>query len=171
MDEETSEPPLSSKPRLEFYAPNSPELKTIEIRSFPFTIGRAAEADLQLNSTSISRAHAQLSVEAGRFHVRDLNSTNGTKVNGQPIADASLSDGDSIGLANIELTFLVKSAGRLERMATQPLVTAGTPAPVEALSDRVLASRTAYEALFWQTIPVEAQTVTDASQGAVTDKF
>src|SRR5438046_8971829 len=51
--------------------------------SFPFTIGRLAPADLLVNSSKVSREHAVIVCESGRYLVRDRGSTNGTFVNGQ----------------------------------------------------------------------------------------
>jgi len=65
------------------------------------TIGRALEADIRLNDFKASRLHAQISTKRDdsgsvHFQIKDLRSTNGTLVNGQPIREASLNDGDKI---------------------------------------------------------------------------
>ena len=50
-------------------------------------LGRGWDADLFLDDESVSRKHAEFTVtQDGQYFVRDLNSTNGTKVNGEPIA-------------------------------------------------------------------------------------
>lgn len=77
-------------------------------------VGRGPECDIMLAPKSISRRHAVLEVRGGAWHVVDLGSTNGTKVNGQPIAaktyvplqptPASLQFG-----SDVELTFLLPS--------------------------------------------------------------
>lgn len=66
------------------------------------TLGRALDADVRLNDAKASRLHACISTEAdsdsGRtvFRITDLNSTNGTRVNGRLIAEAVLTHGDKI---------------------------------------------------------------------------
>ena len=49
-------------------------------------IGRAAGADIQLEDTALSRIHAMFQKDAGRWFLVDLNSLNGTLLNGRKIA-------------------------------------------------------------------------------------
>src|SRR6185369_4232944 len=66
------------------------------------TLGRALEADVRVNDAKVSRLHASISseVDAGSgetiFQIRDLNSTNGTLVNGRTVTEAILRHGDKI---------------------------------------------------------------------------
>jgi pSer/pThr/pTyr-binding forkhead associated (FHA) protein len=53
--------------------------------SSPVSIGREDENSLRLNDDRVSRFHAKISVEKGEVILVDLDSTNGTRVNGQPI--------------------------------------------------------------------------------------
>lgn len=70
------------------------------------TLGRALEADVRINDTRASRLHARIIVErnAGpgsvRCIIRDLASTNGTLINGQPLTEAVLSEGDKISIGD-----------------------------------------------------------------------
>ncbi len=69
-------------------------------------IGRAG--DITIEDGRVSRRHAQVSSEEGVVLVEDLGSTNGTKLNGEPIAQGEmrpLSAGDKISLGGYELTF------------------------------------------------------------------
>jgi pSer/pThr/pTyr-binding forkhead associated (FHA) protein len=47
-------------------------------------IGRGPEADISLETEAASRKHARLIVTDGRVHIIDLDSHNGTQVNGEP---------------------------------------------------------------------------------------
>jgi diguanylate cyclase (GGDEF)-like protein len=66
------------------------------------TLGRALEADVRVNDARASRMHARINVERDSstgealYRLTDLGSTNGTLLNGQPVKDAYLQDGDKI---------------------------------------------------------------------------
>jgi adenylate cyclase len=66
-------------------------------------VGRAPTCDVVVNDSSVSRRHAQLSVDAGVCTVEDLGSRNGTYVNGQQIDRAQLNDGDRVVLGQFPL--------------------------------------------------------------------
>ncbi len=55
----------------------------VRVNQFPFRIGRAHENDLCLPSDFVSRVHCELFKASGRLFVRDLESRNGTLVNGR----------------------------------------------------------------------------------------
>ncbi len=69
-------------------------------------IGRSPECQIVLRDFGISRNHAKIVVgENGAAHIMDLKSKNGTQVNGVPVVEAPLRDGDRILLGKFELTF------------------------------------------------------------------
>ena len=65
-------------------------VRLVNINTSPFRIGRLPNLSLSLSSNSISKQHAELTVQAGRLEVRDLGSTNGTFVNGRRIQEPTL---------------------------------------------------------------------------------
>jgi hypothetical protein len=70
------------------------------------TIGRQAGCTIVIRDTNISREHAQLRRRPNGWTVRDLGSTNGTKLNGVRIEDEQLlADGDVIMLGAIKVMF------------------------------------------------------------------
>ncbi|HEX8559442.1 MAG TPA: GGDEF domain-containing protein [Pyrinomonadaceae bacterium] len=75
------------------------------------TLGRALEADVRVNDARASRIHARISVErdsqtgAARYRLRDLGSTNGTLLNGEPVTDSYLEDGDKLTVGEQLLRF------------------------------------------------------------------
>jgi hypothetical protein len=105
---EVAEPPRSAVP-LRAEAPRLIEGD----REIPLgrtcVIGRGGDADIQLTDIGASRKHAEVRVvdEGGRQHVElhDLGSTNGTLVNGQRVAAATLTDGDRITIGTTTFQF------------------------------------------------------------------
>jgi pSer/pThr/pTyr-binding forkhead associated (FHA) protein len=71
------------------------------------TIGRATGADFSLDGALVSRVHCRLVALAdGELEVRDLESTNGTFVNGKRVATARLASGDRLRVGRVELIAL-----------------------------------------------------------------
>ena len=68
-------------------------------------IGRHERCDLIVIDGMVSGHHARMRIENGRWVLVDLDSSNGTVVNGHPIRFVELSDGDRILLGDEELTF------------------------------------------------------------------
>ena len=68
-------------------------------------IGRSRRCDVVLGDPNVSRQHAEVRRDGERFVLRDLGSTNGTRVNGREVRQAVLRHGDRIELATTELRF------------------------------------------------------------------
>ncbi len=78
----------------------------------PQLIGRSSEA-LPISDTTVSRRHAELTPDDGRWHLRDLESANGTFVNGQRLSGrVQLSPGDQIRCGSTLLVFALKEDPR-----------------------------------------------------------
>jgi hypothetical protein len=74
-------------------------------------IGRQPDCDVFLDSKDVSRYHAQIVRESGRFMIEDLRSRNGTQVNGQILTGAlALEDGDEITISSLRFAFLTQKA-------------------------------------------------------------
>ena len=68
------------------------------------TIGRATGADFIVDAPLVSRVHCRLTaLPDGELEVRDLNSTNGTFVNGERIENVLLASGDRLQVGRVEL--------------------------------------------------------------------
>lgn len=71
------------------------------------TVGRATGADFILDAPLVSRVHCRLTaLPSGELEVKDLDSTNGTFVNGERIDTAHLASGDRLGIGRVELVAL-----------------------------------------------------------------
>ena len=106
-------------PWLEIYSPSTSAPELIEVKDFPFTLGRSDECDYKIVSSRVSREHAEIIRTSGGFAIRDLGSTNGTLVNGQRADKSRLGDGDLILIADVELTFRVAGKTAPGRTVTQ----------------------------------------------------
>ncbi|MCB9545577.1 MAG: FHA domain-containing protein [Myxococcales bacterium] len=71
-----------------------------------FTIGRGADCDIALDDGAVSSRHAFIAAEDGELILRDLRSTNGTTVNGEPLTEHMLQHGDVIRLGATDIRFL-----------------------------------------------------------------
>ncbi len=80
----------------------------IPLARSPIVLGRGAEADVVLADATVSRRHALIVFRAGRFHVHDLDSANGTKVGGDAIDVRELEHGDHLRVGGVELQLIVE---------------------------------------------------------------
>lgn len=86
----------------------SPQTAVVNVPEF--LIGRAADCDLQLRNSMVSRHHCLLTVQDGQVFVRDLNSSNGTGVNHQAlVGERPLHNGDSLWVATTPITVRIRN--------------------------------------------------------------
>jgi hypothetical protein len=79
--------------------------RRFEIQKGSVVIGRSKDCDLYLDDPNISRRHAEVRQEGSAFWLIDLDSTNGTEVNGRRQKRAKLEHGDTVKLGSTELVF------------------------------------------------------------------
>ncbi len=63
-------------------------------------LGRSSACQLVFADDTVSRRHAELRLQDGRWMLRDLGSSNGTWVNGRRVMEAEVAPGDEIGLGH-----------------------------------------------------------------------
>ena len=71
------------------------------------TLGRAPESDIFLDDVTVSRRHAEIRREDGRFSIHDAGSLNGTYVNLRRVEDTELADEDELQIGKFKLAFYV----------------------------------------------------------------
>ncbi len=96
------------------------ENEGVEIRLTPprqLVLGRSEECDIFLGEKKISRQHFRIHVEPQTVVLNDLQSTNGTYVNGKKISSVELKDQDKVRVGNstIEVTVLGGDGASLEK--------------------------------------------------------
>src|SRR5580693_5483619 len=82
--------------------------------AIPVTIGREEGNLLRLNDERVSRFHAKVQVDGSDVIITDLESTNGTRVNGAPVQIRRIRPGDQIAIGRSVLLF-----GTLEEIAAR----------------------------------------------------
>jgi pSer/pThr/pTyr-binding forkhead associated (FHA) protein len=84
------------------------------------TIGRVEDNMFQIAEPSISSHHCEVLLRGSDVVIKDLNSTNGTFINGEPVTETALKPGQTLRLGNVEL--------KLEAVGAAP-APGSTPAP------------------------------------------
>lgn len=88
---------------LEGFVGESKRLRRVQLYQFPFLVGRHRDCALTLDSTEVSRRHAELDMVEGQLILRDLGSTNGCFINHHRIQkEQALLAGDVVHFADQE---------------------------------------------------------------------
>jgi pSer/pThr/pTyr-binding forkhead associated (FHA) protein len=82
-------------------------------------LGRQLDNDVVFQEEAVSRNHAEIRCENGKYILHDLLSTSGTYVNNRRIERCVLNSGDLISLANIQFMF-VNNNPRIANVSTNP---------------------------------------------------
>jgi hypothetical protein len=69
-------------------------------------LGRLPECDITLTGAAVSRRHAKVQQEGGRWTITDLGSTNGVRINAQQVQVGEIRPGDRVEVGDITFTFL-----------------------------------------------------------------
>jgi hypothetical protein len=83
--------------------------RIIAVPSQMITVGRAPDNDVVVGDPATSGHHGRIDVRGGAFWVSDLGSTNGTLVNGEPVIEKQLSDGDLISIGQSTIRFTLEA--------------------------------------------------------------
>ena len=96
------------------------------------TIGRAPDNLIVLDDPSVSGRHAELRLSGDTHHLKDLGSTNGTRVNGIPITETALRLDDRIRFGGVDARYESEARGseplpQLEEIAARPAESSAAP--------------------------------------------
>ena len=127
-------------------------IKEVQLTKDRTTLGRRPYNDVVIDNLAVSGEHAVIQMHGSEVTLEDLNSTNGTYVNGKAIKKQVLQNGDSIEVGKYKIKFVGDAAAdsfdktmvvRTPRPAMAPATPAPTPtaAPIAA-AENVAASAT-----------------------------
>jgi hypothetical protein len=91
-------------PTLTIQLPGFPPVEHV-LRDETVTVGRMKGNSIALDDASISLSHAKITRFGADFYLKDLNSTNGTMLNGQSVSEARLGDGDQLQFGDVIALF------------------------------------------------------------------
>ena len=91
-------------PRLVAQSPEF-EGKVFDLTGGELSVGRVADNKIQIEHASVSGHHAVFKLDALDYVIKDLDSTNGTRINGERVTQQKLRRNDILRLGNIELLY------------------------------------------------------------------
>ena len=100
-------------------------IKEVQITKDKTTLGRRPYNDIVIDNLAVSGEHAVLQMLGADVFIEDLNSTNGTYINGKAVKKQLLAHNDTVEIGKYKIKFLVADGGDYE--ATQ-ILRPGTPA-------------------------------------------
>ncbi len=168
MKTQQAQPCRTGPPWLEHYPEEGTAAEQFRLDPIPFTVGRNESADLKIDSPRVSREHAVLVQEEGRYRVEDLGSTNGTFVNGLRVEKAALEDGDVVLFADSEFTFFCGNGEGARRTVTEPMQAQdpagdGSDSPLDLIG----AVRQLQEALVHRCVTIRFRPIVRLADGGV----
>lgn len=114
--------------------PGAPDETTFALEGEETTVGRAEDQAICVRHRSLSRSHARIERRDGRFFVVDLESKNGTRVNGARVQREELRHGDTVTVGDVALLFMSEPGPRPPPEPRAQVVVPLRRAPVAALA-------------------------------------
>lgn len=126
------------------------------------TIGRRKDCDFCIPLTCISRKHCEFDMDMERLTIRDLNSKNGTFLNGSRISESPIKPGDLLKIGT--LSFGIQIDGRPEDI--ESMRPADIPAPVKSPERKVIRADDSFEKMMDEFSDFDLnQTLGESSMG------
>ncbi len=133
--------------------------KMIPLNTKKFLVGREQDCHLRPNSDLVSRHHCVFSIDDYAIRLRDLGSTNGTRVNGTNLrGEVILKSGDRVSIGKLDLEVVIRQTQSKPTAAPSSAVDAAPELPAETPADElpVLAAdetETSYELTSYSETP------------------
>ena len=115
-------------------------IKDVQLTKDKTTLGRRPYNDIVIDNLAVSGEHALLQMVGSEVFIEDLNSTNGTYINGKAIRRQLLQHNDTIEVGKYKIRFLSDEGGEVERTSVQrpttPAALGDLPRPVTGAVSR-----------------------------------
>ena len=148
---------MTTKPRL--IAVSGPAAgTTFSLTAGEVSIGRGTSNEICANDHSISRQHCLVKKDGDSFKVVDLESYNGTFVNGLPVLEQSLAHGDQVAVGSVLFLFLTEEAAEAPPQTSVELTNVELANPSTI---RLARSDAVYLTAAVATLPAEARVARD----------
>lgn len=112
-------------------------LKEVRLDKERLTIGRRPHNDLQIDNLAVSGQHAMVTTLGPDSFLEDMDSTNGTAVNGHAIKKYHLQDGDLIEIGKYKLKYVTETSSSAAAPSTSTAASSAVPANGTAIGDTV----------------------------------
>ncbi|GAB3268535.1 FHA domain-containing protein [Chitinimonas naiadis] len=157
-------------------------LREYKLEKSSVSIGRKPHNDLQIDNLAVSGAHARVDVIGSDVFLEDLDSTNGTQINGQVIKRQMLQDGDMIEMGKYKLKYVSEGSAKVGVPADFDKTMVIRPGAIKPTAPAATSSLTAHtEPAFvpppsapkptavedTQPLPTSVGDAADAKQGAI----
>ncbi len=100
-------------------------IKDVQITKDKTTLGRRPYNDIVIDNLAVSGEHAVLQMLGNDVFIEDLNSTNGTYINGKAIKKQMLAHNDTVEIGKYKIKYLVEEGGDYEKTMIMRPATAG----------------------------------------------
>lgn len=129
----------------------------IPLDGLDIAIGRGDDNRVTLKADGVSRRHARLFPHDEGWYIEDLGSTNGIRVNGEPVDKMLLRDGDTVEIGFVPYVYRIEA--RPEEEGDKPTMEFARPGPAGTGEHRSAARPAAYsgsDALLWSLVFIGA---------------
>jgi pSer/pThr/pTyr-binding forkhead associated (FHA) protein len=140
-------------------------IKEVQITKDKTTLGRRPYNDIVIDNLAVSGEHAVLQMVGADVFIEDLNSTNGTYINGKAVKKQLLSHNDTVEIGKYKIKYLVEDGTDYEKtMIMKPGAVPGAGAP-QAYSPTVGFGASGFGSLGGSSAPASIKVLNGAAAG------
>ncbi len=140
-------------------------IKEVQITKDKTTLGRRPYNDIVIDNLAVSGEHAVLQMVGADVFIEDLNSTNGTYINGKAVKKQLLSHNDTVEIGKYKIKYLVEDGTDYEKtMIMKPGTAPGTGGP-QSYSPTVGFGASGFGSLGGSTAPASIKVLNGAAAG------